>query len=77
MPLFYFNLDDHVRDVDLEGTELADVAEARVAAIVFAGAYLRDNPGLITDGRDFRVEVADENGIVLFTVHIELIEPGQ
>jgi len=74
MPLFHFNLADHVREPDIEGTELCDIAAARVEAIVFAGEYLRDNPAIINDGRDFRVEVTDDGGMPLFTVRLEMIE---
>lgn len=74
MPLFHFNLADHVRELDLEGTELPGVNEARVQAIVFAGEYLRDNPQLIEDGHDFRVEVTDDQGAPILTIKIELEE---
>lgn len=74
MPLFHFNLADHVRDPDLEGTELGSAEEARIQAIIFAGEYLRDNPGLVEDGEVFRVEVTDAQSTALFTVQIELIE---
>ena len=74
MPLFHFNLADHVRDPDLEGTELASTDEARVQAIIFAGEYLRDNPGLIDGGEVFRVEVTDDQSAALFAVQIEMIE---
>ncbi|MEN2785850.1 DUF6894 family protein [Sphingomonas qilianensis] len=74
MPLFHFDLADHVREPDPEGTVLPSVAAARIQAIVFAGEYLRDHPKLINEGRDFRVEVSDEEGCGLFAVRIELIE---
>lgn len=74
MPLFHFNIADHVREPDLDGTELADEAEAREQAIIFAGQCLRDNPELIADGHDFRIEVTDQDGAPIFTVRIDLIE---
>jgi hypothetical protein len=74
MPLFHFNLANHVHDPDLEGTVLASAEEARTQAIIFAGSYLRDNPGLVDDGEVFRVEVTDDRSAALFTVKIELIE---
>jgi hypothetical protein len=75
MPIFHFNLDDHVREPDLEGTELPDAETARAEAVRFAGAYLRDNPGLIDDGQAFKVEVTDETGKSLFIVRIEATNP--
>lgn len=77
MPLFHFNLADQGRDPDLDGTDLADADEARVQAIVFAGEYLRDNPGLLVNGTVFRVEVTDDRASALFAVQIELIEQQQ
>ena len=74
MPLFHFNIADHIREPDTEGTELSSKDEARVQAIVFAGEYLRDNPRSIEDGHDFRIEVTDHAGTALFTVRIELID---
>ena len=60
MPLYFFNLEDHVRDVDDEGSEFPDLEQARVAGVVFAGEYLSDHPELIRDGRKFVVDVRDE-----------------
>ena len=74
MPLFHFNIADHVREPDLEGTELSDKDEARLQAIIFAGEYLRDNPWLIADGHDFRVEVTDHAGVPIVTIRIDLVE---
>jgi hypothetical protein len=74
MPLFHFNLADHVTDADVEGTELRDAAEARIEAIVFAGAYLRDNPDMVWDGHEFRVEVTDDTGAPVFTVVVRTID---
>lgn len=74
MPLFHFNIADHVREPDLEGTELSGEDEAREQATIFAGEYLRDNPASIADGRDFRIDVTDQHGAPIFTVRVELIE---
>jgi hypothetical protein len=60
MPRYFFNIEDHVRDVDDQGTELADAAEARLHAISFAAAILKDDPDLIWDGREFIVQVLDD-----------------
>jgi hypothetical protein len=71
MPRFHFNLADHRREPDLEGTECESVQAARIQAVIFAGAYLRDHPGLVWDGRRFSVEVTDEAGSPVFDVTIE------
>ena len=62
MPRYFFNIEDHVRDEDDQGTELADDAQARLAAIAFAAGLLKDDPGLVWNGREFSVQVNDERG---------------
>ena len=68
MPRYFFTTADGTREQDIDGTELPNVATARVEAIKFAGEVLSDHPEMIWDGEDFRVEVSDERGLVLFTV---------
>lgn len=68
MPRYFFNTADGSRDRDVEGTELADLNAARKEAIQFTGAVLRDDPDRIWDGRDFRVDVSDENDTSLLIV---------
>lgn len=74
MPRYFFTLDDHVRDEDCQGTELADRAQARLAAIKFAGAVLGDDPDLVWDGREFRVEVTEEGGGAILDVVVRAEE---
>lgn len=62
MTRYFFNIEDHVRDEDNQGTELADAAQARLQAIAFAAGVLRDDPGLVWDGREFIVQVSNEQG---------------
>lgn len=76
MPRYFFNLDDHKRDEDHEGTVLTDANEARVQAVIFAGDYLRDHPELVWDGTRFEVSVVDEAGIVLLKVVVTAEDPG-
>jgi len=70
MPIYHFNLADHVIEQDIEGTELDDPAIARVEAIRFAGAYLADHPELMDDGQVFEVQVTDDKGRAIFTIDI-------
>ncbi len=78
MPRFFFHIDDHVHEIDEDGQELVSAAEARVQAIIFAGALLRDDPNLIWDGEGFEVRVTDEAGKPVTTVHVSATdaEPG-
>jgi hypothetical protein len=65
--LFFFNQAGAIYDPDVEGMEFATVAEARVQAVKFAGEALRDRPELAWTGDEYRVEVTDENQLLLFT----------
>ena len=68
MPRYFFHTADGSRDRDLEGVELKDHSAARREAIKFAGSVLNDQPAVLWDGRDFRVEVTDKTGDLLFTI---------
>ena len=68
--LFFFNLAGAVYDPDVEGMELPSIDQARIAAAQYAGELLRDRPGLPWEGEELRVEVTDENQLVLFTVMV-------
>ena len=68
MPRYFFHTADGGRVHDDEGQELADTGAARKAAIRYAGAVLHDEPDILWDGSEFRVEVTDENGAWVLTV---------
>jgi hypothetical protein len=68
MPRYFFNRSDGYFERDLDGTELKDVHAARIEAVTFAGASLKEDPSKVWAGQDFRVEVTDANGLILFTV---------
>lgn len=68
MPHYYFHTADGGRDIDRDGLELADDPAARSEAIRYAGAVMRDDPDLLWDGGDFRVEVTNEDKRLLFTI---------
>jgi hypothetical protein len=70
MPRYFFHRADGSMDRDTEGTELAGVSDARKLAIVFAGETLRDCPELAWSGKEFRVEIEDEAGHVLFVLRV-------
>jgi 3-deoxy-D-manno-octulosonate 8-phosphate phosphatase KdsC-like HAD superfamily phosphatase len=68
LPLYYFNTADGTREMDQIGTELADRNAACHQAIRFIGDVMSDEPELLANGSDFRVEVMDAEKRVLFTV---------
>ena len=70
VPRFFFHRADGVFDPDTEGTEFPDLAAARIEAIRFAAASITDNPHEVWKGHNFRIEVSDEQGMLLCTVVI-------
>lgn len=70
MARYFFHIqgDDLVHDED--GTELPSALHAREAAARFAGEMLRDRPDLVLDQGYLGVEVADESGLILFSVMV-------
>lgn len=68
MPRYFFHSADGTRDRDTDGTELPDQAAARKEGIKYAGLVMAEQPDSLWDGRDFRVEVADEAQQLLFTI---------
>lgn len=76
MPRFYFNTTDGGVHRDEEGTDLPSTAAARVEAVRYGGSLLADDPDLLWDGRELRVEVTDESGGVVATVIMLAIDGG-
>lgn len=68
MPRYFFHTVDGGRERDTDGVELSSPAVARVEAIRFAGEVLTQDPDTLWDGREFRVEVVDEQKQLLFTI---------
>lgn len=68
MARYFFNTTDGTSEPDVVGTELNDLAAARKHAIVFAGQVLHGEPTVLWNGRDFRVDVTDNRGLLLFTL---------
>lgn len=71
MPRYFFHTDDGTRIPDQVGYELPDATKAHQEAVRLTGAMLNHEPQLLLEGRDFRTEVADENGNTLLTVLVQ------
>jgi hypothetical protein len=66
VPRFFFNVYDCVSSPDDTGTELPDWQEARLEAIRLAGAIFKDEAQKVALGEAWHMDVADEQGLVLF-----------
>ena len=74
MPRYYFNVQDGCSGIDREGTELRDVHSARSEALCLAGAII-DDAGRRGDlGQEWRVEVTDDTGLMLFRMDFIVVE---
>ncbi len=76
MPRYFFNIENASIDEDHDGTELPGPAVARAQAVMFAGDYLRNDPGLVWGGHRLCVEVRDEAGRALLRAVITAADPG-
>lgn len=65
---YHFDCVDSYREHDEEGTDLPDEEAARVMAVQFAGEVLKSDPETVWRSGQWRVEVADERGVLLFTL---------
>ena len=68
MPRFFFHIQDGKSLPDDEGTELLNWDVARLEAISVAGRIISDSAKSIPLGEDWRMEVTDESGLVLFRI---------
>lgn len=66
MPRFYFNVHDGKSFPDEDGSELRDLRAARETAVRLAGDLLRDHAAAFWTGEEWRMEVTDKQGLILF-----------
>ena len=76
MPRFHFNVYGGVCVLDTEGTELPDWQAARLEAIRYAGALLVDEAQHVARGEEWRMEVTDEVGLMLFRLDFSVMASG-
>ncbi|MHC2018008.1 DUF6894 family protein [Methylobacterium sp. CM6247] len=74
MPRYHFNVYDGKSTLDQEGTELNSIEEARFAAVCLAGRIILENFKHICSSDEWRLEVADENGLLLIWLDFTMIE---
>ena len=74
MPRFHFNVHDGHDIKDGEGVELLDFSTARREAIRLSGAILEDEADQFGAGEDWRLEVTDETGLILFLMTFSIMQ---
>ena len=70
MPRFHFNVLDGVCDIDRVGTELADVNAAWREVRLLASEMLKSENEWKKLGDEWRVEVTDHAGMILFRIDL-------
>src|SRR5687767_5766348 len=63
MPRYFLHVIGGREIIDSEGSELADLKEARIEAIQLAGAILRDEDEKFWNGREWHMNVTDASGL--------------
>jgi hypothetical protein len=74
MPRFHFHVEDGASYPDEEGVELPDLATAKAHAVRYFADMLKTSPCTFWDGDQLVMDVADETGLTLFSLHFVGIE---
>jgi hypothetical protein len=74
VPRYHFNFHDGVQLPDADGTELPHWQAARLEAIRRAGEILKNDAQSVALGEDWRIEVTDSTGLILFQMTFPVVE---
>ena len=66
MPRYFFHVHDGSDFPDLQGTTLEDDNAARIEAVRFSGALLRQGAENFWNGQEWSMRVTDEEDLTLF-----------
>ncbi|WP_428480365.1 DUF6894 family protein [Sphingomonas beigongshangi] len=70
MPIYRFTIDDGKGAPQPEPVELPSITHARSQAAILAGQLLHDADGEFWKNSNWRVDVRDENNLILSTILI-------
>ena len=76
MPKFFFNIRDGYSYKDDTGIELPDIYAAQKEAIRYSGEVLREMGAKFWDETEWKLEVTDEGGRILFSLRFSAQEYG-
>ncbi len=74
MPRFHFNVLDGSDNPDLDGAELEDIPAARRYAVRYFGELLLGDPSTFWSGEEWKMDVTDDTGLTLFSLHLIAID---
>lgn len=72
MPRYHFNVHDGHSTSDTDGTDLASALHARLEAVRLAGRILHDEAKHVMLADEWRMEVTDPAGLILFRIDVLL-----
>lgn len=74
MPIYFFNTVDGQRDRDTECLKLVNLNTAKKASVRYMAEAFHEDTDLIWDGRNFRVDMTNENNhsvLIVITMAID------
>ena len=74
MPRYFFHVIDGTSSCDETGTELPDIYTAQAQAIRLSAEILQEMGARFWSGTEWKVEVTDEQGRILFVLHFSAEE---
>jgi hypothetical protein len=74
MPSFQFHVQKNTQDLYQASVDLPDLASARVEAVRVMGEQLKFEPEDLLKDEDWQVDVADNRGLILFTVFSSAVD---
>jgi hypothetical protein len=74
VPRYHFNVLDGVSEYDEAGTEMSGIAEAKREARRYAAGMLADSALIHNPDDEWRIEVTDHHGLILFSLEIMMLD---
>jgi hypothetical protein len=74
MPRFLFHVQKNTQNLYPASVDLPDLASARIEAVRVMGEQLKFHPEDLLKDEDWQVEVADDHGLILFTVFSSAVD---
>jgi hypothetical protein len=68
MPLYRYVINESTPSESLRSIDLPDIDAARKNAVSFAGAMLAEIDGAFWEDSEWRLDVADEGGLILCSI---------
>jgi hypothetical protein len=74
VPKFHFEVRTETHVMVTEGIELSNDAAARIEASCRIGELLRKHAGQIWIDQDWRMDVTDQNGLILYVIEVSAMK---